>query len=246
MFKAIVKKALKKCNIAGTQNEATRLKWLESTLLQIPAGSRILDAGAGELAQRKFCTHLDYVSQDFGQYDGSGDSKGLQTTKWDNTKLDIICDITKIPEPDSSFDAIMCVEVFEHLPDPISAIGEFSRLLKKNGYLILTTPFCSLTHFAPYHFYSGFNRYFFEKHLIDKGFDILEMTPNGNFFEFVGQELRRVPFCAQKYSKSSLSILDKLAIFRMTMMLGKLSRKDNGSHDLLNFGFHILAKKTSL
>ena len=241
----IVKKLLLKKELAGTQNEATRLKWLESTLKKIPAGNRILDAGAGELAQSKYCTHLNYVSQDFGQYNGSGDSKGLQTKKWDNTKLDIISDITKIPEPDSSFDAIMCVEVFEHLPDPISAIKEFSRLLKTNGSLVLTAPFCSLTHFAPYHFYTGFNRYFYEKHLIENGFEILEITPNGNFFEYVAQELMRVPFCAEKYSKSNISIIDKLAILKLTIKLSKLSRKDNGSNEFLNFGLHILAKKNA-
>ena len=77
--------------------------------------------------------HLEYVSQDFGQYDGKGDDKGLQTKKWDNTKLDIVSDITDIPVPDSSFDAIMCIEVFEHIPYPISALEEFSRILKRGG-----------------------------------------------------------------------------------------------------------------
>ncbi|WP_121022373.1 class I SAM-dependent methyltransferase [Helicobacter vulpis] len=53
--------------------------------------------------------------------------------KWGNTQLDIICDITAIPERDGSFDAIMCVEVFEHLPNPILALKEFSRLLRGGG-----------------------------------------------------------------------------------------------------------------
>ena len=34
--------------MVGTENESTRVKWLEKTLSAIPAGSRILDAGAGE------------------------------------------------------------------------------------------------------------------------------------------------------------------------------------------------------
>jgi 2-polyprenyl-3-methyl-5-hydroxy-6-metoxy-1,4-benzoquinol methylase len=46
----------------------------------------------------------------------------------------------------------MCVEVFEHLPEPIKAVEEFARLFKPGGYLILTAPFCSLTHFAPLSF----------------------------------------------------------------------------------------------
>lgn len=166
----------------GTQNLSTREAWLEKTLNQIPAGSRILDAGAGEQKYKRFCVHLDYVAQDFAQYDGKGDGRGLQTNSWGQSNLDIISDITAIPEPDTSFDAIMCVEVFEHLPEPIKAIQEFARLLKPGGHLILTAPFCSLTHFAPYHFYTGFNRYFYETHLPANGFEIVELQENGFFF----------------------------------------------------------------
>lgn len=119
--------------LVGTQNQSNREAWLEKTLKNIPSGSRILDAGAGELKYKPLCQHLNYVSQDFAQYNGEGDGKGLQTGAWDQTKLDIISDITAIPEPDGSFDAVMCIEVFEHLPEPIKAIKEFSRLLKGGG-----------------------------------------------------------------------------------------------------------------
>jgi len=174
----------------GLQNEFNRTSWIKKTLESLPEGKRILDAGAGELKYKQYCTHLDYVSQDFAQYDGLGDSVGLQRGIWDNSKLDIVSDITNIPETDESFDIIMCIEVFEHLPSPIDAIKEFSRLLKKDGILIITAPFASLTHFAPYHFYSGFNKYFYEKHLVDYGFEIKEIQRNGSFFEYLAQEIR--------------------------------------------------------
>ncbi len=246
MITNIVKNFLRKNGIAGTRNLSNRLTWLEAALKKIPAGSRILDAGAGELDQKKYCTHLNYVSQDFGQYDGVGDNKGLQTKKWDNSKLDIVSDITSIPEPDSSFDAVMCVEVFAHIPVPSSAVKEFSRLLRPGGYLVITAPFCSSTHFAPYHFYTGFNRYFYEKHLPDNGFEIVEIDMNGNFFEFVAQELLRVQFCAEKYADSKISIADKMAIMKSVMMLNKLSKKDKGSNEFLNNGLHVFARKLPL
>ena len=97
---------------------------------------------------------------------------GLQTQRWDNTKLDIVSNITSIPVPDASFDAIMYIEVFEHIPEPILGIKEFNRILRKGGALILTAPVCSLTHFAPYYFYNGYSKYFYKKFLQKYGFKI--------------------------------------------------------------------------
>ncbi|MBA3047761.1 class I SAM-dependent methyltransferase [Patescibacteria group bacterium] len=233
---------LKKLTV-GTKNEYSRLEWLEKTLKKIPQKSRILDAGAGELKYKDLCEHLKYVSQDFGKYDGAGDGIGKQTKEWNNSILDIICDITDIPEKDDSFDAIMCIEVFEHLPDPISAIKEFSRLLQEEGHLIITAPFCSLTHFSPYHFYTGFNKNFYVNHLSDYGFKIIDIQPNGNYFEYIAQELRRLNSVAKKYSNKNLKIYEKLMIKTFLYSLEKLSKNDHGSSELLNFGYFVHAIK---
>ncbi len=227
----------------GKNNEASRERWLEKTLRALPNRSRILDAGAGTQLYRIFCGHLDYVSQDFGQYDGQGDAAGLQTQTFDYGTLDIVSDITAIPEPDASFDAIMCIEVLEHLPQPDRAIKEFSRLLKSKGHLILTAPFCSLTHFSPYHFSTGFNKYWYETHLTAQGFNIIKMAPNGNFFEFIAQEIDRIESISKRYSQKKPGLLERLSIFVILRMLQRFSMADNGSSELLCFGYHILARK---
>ncbi|MDD2734698.1 MAG: methyltransferase domain-containing protein [Desulfuromonadaceae bacterium] len=227
----------------GINNEATREAWLEDALKSIPAGSRILDAGAGELQYKRFCAHLNYVSQDFAQYDGTGDASGLQMGSWDQRRLDIVCDITAIPAPDASFDAIMCIEVFEHLPEPLRALQEFSRLLRPGGHLILTAPFCSLTHFAPFHYYSGFNRYFYETHLSACGFEIVELRHNGNYIEYLAQEIRRVGLISKKYASSKLNLLEKIVVQLMLFVLARRTGRDTGSHELLCFGYHVSAVK---
>lgn len=230
--------------MVGTKNEAVRKEWLEKTLKLIPSGLRLLDAGAGELANKKFCKHLDYVSQDFCQYDGIGDSKGLQHGSWDTKKIDIVGDIADIAEDDESFDIILCTEVLEHLPDPIKALEEFQRLIKKGGILILTAPFCSLTHFAPYHYSTGFNRYFYEYHLGHLGFKIEEVTTNGNFFEYLGQEVRRIPSMADKYASQKASRIERLAMRIILRMLKRFSSNDSTSDEVLCFGYHVIAKKS--
>lgn len=223
----------------GTKNLFNREQWLKKTLRQIPAGLRILDAGAGEQQYRTYCTHLDYVALDFGQYDGKGNNAGLQTGAWDQKNLDIICDITSIPEPNESFDVIMCIEVFEHLPDPLAALREFARLLRTGGQVILTAPFCSLTHFAPYHFYTGFSRYFYETHLLSYGFYIAELVENGNYFEYLAQEVRRIPTVADQYAKIRLTLMEFVIMRFVLRMLERLSRRDIDSAKLLHFGCFV-------
>lgn len=226
--------------VVGTTNEHNRAEWVRKTLESLSPGLRILDAGAGQQQYRKYCGHLRYVCQDFAQYDHKN-GVGLQHKNWDYGKLDLVCDITAIPEPDASFDAILCTEVFEHIPDPIAAIREFSRLLPKGGQLILTSPFWSLTHFAPYHFASGFSTYWYKKHLADHGFDITELTPNGNYFECVAQEIRRISDIVSRYAGELPTQEEKNA---MKMVLGYLQEKsaeDRGSTELLAWGWHVRA-----
>lgn len=234
-------------NNCGRKNKSTRDAWLEKVLGQIPDGSKILDAGAGELQYKKYCDHLEYVSQDFGQYDGKGDSIGLQKTQgWDNTKLDIVSDITNIPVSDASFDAVMCIEVLEHIPEPILAIKEFYRILR-GGTMILTAPVCSLTHFAPYYFYNGYSRYFYERILRENGFEIEELTYNGNWFEYIAQELHRLPYVLNRYSGFRggrlLSLCIRIVLFPFFILLAKASARDAGSNELLSFGIHVRARK---
>jgi len=229
----------------GIDNTLARESWLRKVLSNLPDDARILDAGAGSQQHSKFCSHLKYVSQDFAEYDGTGDGKGLQTGSYNYGNLDIISDITNIPEPDESFDAIMCTEVLEHLPCPEKAISEFSRLLKPDGILILTAPFCSLTHYAPYHYCSGFNKYWYEYHLNRNKFHYIQMFPNGNFFEFIAQEINRLSLMSDRYSKSSPRSIERLSIFIIKWMLFRLSTKDNGSSEVLCYGYHVTAKKCS-
>lgn len=229
----------------GKNNQKNREIWLEKTLLDIPIGNSILDVGAGELQYKKFCQHLDYKSQDFGKYDGLGNQEGMQTKTFDNSKLDIISDIKDIPVEDNSFDTIMCIEVLEHFPEPVEAIKEFSRILKLNGKLIITAPFCSLTHFAPYYFANGYSKYWYEMMLKENSFKIDEIIFNGNFFEYLAQEVRRIKSVEKQYTDISLStkIINKIGIKIVLSLLDKLSKRNKNSEELLCFGLQILATK---
>ena len=138
---------------------------------------------------KKFCNHLDYKSQDFGEFTGKSDP---QEGDWDSSKCNYICDITNIPVHGSSFQYILCSEVFEHLPEPILAIREFSRILACGGSLLITCPFNSAYHQKPYFFSSGYSRYWFEYVSRKYGFIVQECLEYGNYFTGLNSMLRRL------------------------------------------------------
>ena len=223
------------------ENETKRNIWLKNVLGDIPNGLRILDAGAGELKNKPLCEHLIYVSQDVCQYEGKGDLSGLHTGVWDTSKIDLVCDIANIPEPDASYDVILCSEVFEHLTNPFKALDEFRRLLKPDGKLIITAPFASFVHFAPYHYATGFSKYWYEHHLPIRKFDIEELSANGDWFSYVKQEMFRLPIMARKYGAwhwPLAYLVGALGALYLSLINGK-----NNSNELACFGWQCVAIK---
>ena len=227
----------------GQDNHCKRRKWVINQLQSLPEGIRLLDAGAGTQQFKQYCDHLNYVSQDFAAYVPSDNESGLQNDKWDYGKLNIVSDITDIPEPDGSFDAILCSEVLEHLPDPNAALKEFARLLKKDGVLLITAPFCSLTHQAPYFFSTGFSKYYYDRWLGELGFDGIEADTNGSYFEFMAQEARRVNSVSKKYSDKGLNFFQKIVTVLFLRILAAKAKKDEKSGELLCYGYFVKARK---
>lgn len=227
----------------GTDNHQKRIAWVIQQLEALPKGARILDAGAGTQQFRKYAKHLNYVAQDFAAYIPSNIESGLQNDKWDYGKLDIISDIIDIPEGDESFDAILCSEVLEHLPHPNLALKEFSRLLKKDGVLLITAPFCSLTHQAPYFFATGFSQFYYTDLLKENNFSSIELKANGSFFQFLAQEIRRVNSVSKTYVGKGLNWYQKIITGLFLRVLSKQDKKDRGSNELLAFGYFVRAIK---
>jgi ubiquinone/menaquinone biosynthesis C-methylase UbiE len=224
-------------------NEQFRIQWVSKILAKQKKGLKIIDVGAGERQYRKYCSHLRYTSQDINQYDPQKEKIGLQMTSWDNRSIDIISDISKIPVKKASYDIVLCTEVLEHVINPENPIKEMSRITKKDGKLILTAPFCSLTHFAPYHYATGFNRFFYFEVLKKYGYKILEISPNGNYFSYMQQEVLRVPQVVQKYISPIVGKLLFPFFYILYLLLTPLVKYGNKSSELLTFGHHVYAKK---
>lgn len=166
-----------------------RVAWMKQQAAEVPAGARVLDAGAGEGQYRPLFAHTRYASQDFAQYTGSSDSAAPET--WTYNKLDYVCDITAIPVPDATFDAVICTEVLEHVPEPLAALRELARVTAPGGRLLLTAPLGSGMHQEPYHYYGGYSRHFWARVLPQLGFEIDELVPLRGLLSHAAQEVHR-------------------------------------------------------
>ncbi len=210
-------------------------------LSKLKTGSLILDAGCGSQCYRELCSHLNYKAQDFGLYttdikkmmasDGVGGREGYKYGH-----LDYIGDIWDIKEKDGTFDAILCTEVFEHIPHPIKTIQEFARLLKKDGKLILTAPSNCLRHMDPYFFYSGFSDRWYEKFLNENGLKLESISPIGDYYRWLMVEIERT--CR------SHSFFAKLVLFPALLYFYN-KQKTQESVDTLCMGYHVVATKIS-
>lgn len=231
-------------NLFGANdNLAIRDMWVVNELKKIGGGQSLLDAGAGEAKYAKYCTHLKYTAQDFGEYNPEDCSVGLQNDKWDYLGTMVKCDIIDMPFQDDSFDNILCTEVFEHIKNPILAVKEFSRILCSGGKLILTAPFASLVHMAPYYYSSGFSQYWYKENLQDNGFIIQEIQPYGDYFSWLKQELSRIPNICEKYLNKQPTEEEMKAIYKVRNVLFEYSTIKNKSDEILNYGYCVIAKK---
>lgn len=225
--------------------EDIRDNWLCETLGQLPAGETILDVGAGEQQYKKYCLHLEYIAQDVAEYNGEGDSSGLQTGVWDTSRLDLVCDLYDIDEG-VTYDNLMCTEVLEHVVDPVLALEKFSKLLKPGGRLILTAPFNSLTHFAPYHFATGFNQFFYRHHLERLGFNLSQIHASGNYISYVNTELKRLNYTISRYNiREPNRIFRKILTSLLTRYLNNVETVSDANHtsDLGCYGYFVVAIK---
>lgn len=91
---------------------------------------RVLEVGAGHAGRR-------------GTFrpPSAGVTEWLTLDRDPETRPDLVGDVTRLSEPDASFDTILCLEVLEYVANPVAALREFRRVLRPGGTLVLSVPF---------------------------------------------------------------------------------------------------------
>lgn len=121
----------------GTPWRLANWDFLEAQIDQLPADALVLDIGSGrgdfsELIQRR-----DSLALDIYPY----------------PEVDVVCDLTQVnPFQENSFDAIVLMNVLEHVFDTRTFLKELVKTLKPDGKLIVAVPFLIKVHQEPFDF----------------------------------------------------------------------------------------------
>lgn len=148
----------------------------------LPAGSRLLDAGAGESQYEPLFEGLRYVAVDLGV----GDSE------WSYRRLDAIADLARLPFADGTFAGAVNIVTLEHVREPAAVLAEIARVLASGGRLLLVTPLEWEEHQQP-HDYFRYTRYGVEHLLQSAGLVVERLDAAGGFFRLLSRRLLNAP-----------------------------------------------------
>lgn len=184
------------------------LKSIESNKEYITG--RCLDFGCGIKPYQKLFKTTEYVGVE------------IET---ENKKADIVYyDGRTIPFGDETFDCIICSQVFEHIPNLQEITKELHRVLKKDGYILLTIPFIYPEHLQPYDF-RRFTSFGINAFMNSNGFSVIKVEKSGNYIQTITQ-MKNVYLNEKLFDKKKvpIMIIKKFLIF-ITNLIGVITNK---------------------
>ena len=112
-----------------------RFRKSQEIVSDMEEGSIIIDLGCdgGNFTQR-LLNYGEVVGLDISSNFIRSGKRRVKTAHF------IISDVQKLPLRHASFDLVTCMEVLEHLPRPDLVVSESSRILRKSGRLLVSTP----------------------------------------------------------------------------------------------------------
>lgn len=150
---------------------------------------------------------------------------------------DIVMDATKMTFESNRFDAIFMMEVLEHIPEPQKAIDEIYRTLKKDGTLVLSTPYIFGLHDKPYDFYR-YTKYGLSYLL--KDFKNVKIVQRNDYIHTIIVLISRLMKADSKSDKiiGAILFILTLVIYPLLFLLSKIVKSND-----ITTGYFVVAKK---
>jgi ubiquinone/menaquinone biosynthesis C-methylase UbiE len=115
------------------KNRFLLLKRIEEIVPFVPVNSKILEVGCGDAEM------LEYMQRAKTPANAVGIDIREKLIRHNTINI-LRGDAENLPFKDQRFDCVAATAVIEHLRDPITALVEFKRVLRRDGVLIITTP----------------------------------------------------------------------------------------------------------
>ena len=143
----------------------------------LPPGSQVLDLGGNKFRKRG--------QFDIERYDLRVVYANLSTAK----RPDVQAEAAYVPFRDGCFDAVICSELLEHVPDPPAVLREAYRVLREGGTLLICVPFLHRIHGDPYD-YGRYTDFYWSQTLTTIGFEDIRIEKQGLFWSVLIDMLR--------------------------------------------------------
>jgi SAM-dependent methyltransferase len=135
-------------------------------------------------------------------------------------KIDVFASAMSLPFRDRCFDGAICLQVLEHVPEPLDLLKEARRVLKPGTHLILTAPHIWNVHEAPHDYYR-FTLYGL-RHLFERaGLEVVEVRPMAGFFVTAAA---RLCYFLEHFDRWGLQIFVKPAYLVVQALGGLLDK----------------------
>jgi SAM-dependent methyltransferase len=192
------------------------------------AKGRLLDVGCGKVPL--YAVYREFVTT-------------VTCVDWNNNEyLDYELDLTRpFPFRNQEFDTIIVSDVLEHIPTSEQFFKEISRVLSKNGKLLMNVPFYYPLRETPYDYYR-YTEFALRRFAQISGLTLLQLNPIGGTPEIIAdifaKNIRRTPIVG---SSLACAIQWFVAVFVSTRFGRRISAITGNRFPL---GYFLIAEKS--
>lgn len=162
------------------------LRDIKSVLGKYEFKGSLLDVGSGEKPYKSLFENITkYSGIDFRDFSINKDFKGERPDYFFEPDY---LDSLSLPFESESFDNAVAFQVIEHHRNPKKLVSELSRVVKPNGYILVTAPFLAGIHEEP-NDYQRYTRYGLIELFKTIDCDILEIREQGSLFSTISMLL---------------------------------------------------------
>jgi SAM-dependent methyltransferase len=219
----------------GTPWRQANWRFLEAQIHNLGPQALILDVGAGHGDFADIFTSRNYLSMDIVPYE----------------EVHLVCDLTeRVPFRENTFDALVLMNVLEHVYRFHELMEALFRVLKPGGKLFIAVPFMIKIHQAPFDFHR-YTHYSLREIAAQHGFEVELLEGYYDPIFFMGEGTRNFRFWvlpklsrpARWLGRGLLVLVDGL-MAALSPLAGKpFVKTPEDANNPAAIGYHLILRK---